>query len=230
MEMPRQLHHENRAVSIGWNDFMPRCVIIGGADIGNYDVIRTYLRPDDFVVCCDSGLRHREKLGVAADLIIADFDSAENPHLSVETIVLPHEKDDTDSMAAVREMSARGFEDFLLIGVFGGRLDHTLGNVYILLWLVNHGKRVLAVDDYSEMEIVTPQSEGRVLPLFPYFSLVAVAGPVHGLTIKNAKYTLERADVSPEYQYCVSNEPLAGQTAEISLENGAMLLIRDRFA
>ena len=221
-------HRANQAVSIGWSDFMPRCVIIGGADIWNYDVIRTYLRPDDFVVCCDSGLRHREKLGVEADLIIADFDSAENPHLSVETIVLPHEKDDTDSMAAVREMSARGFEDFLLIGVFGGRLDHTLANVYILLWLVNHGKHALAVDDYSEMEMITPRSGGRISSLFPYFSLVAIAGPVEGVTIKNAEYTLDNAIVTPEYQYCVSNEPLPGKTAEVTIGKGYLLLIRDR--
>ena len=39
---------------------MRRCVIIGGADIGRYDRIRAYLRADDFYICCDSGLKHRE--------------------------------------------------------------------------------------------------------------------------------------------------------------------------
>ena len=39
---------------------MRRCVIVGGADIGQYDRIRAYLREDDFYICCDSGLKHRE--------------------------------------------------------------------------------------------------------------------------------------------------------------------------
>lgn len=46
---------------------MRRCVIIGGADIGRYDRIRAYLRADDFYICCDSGLKHREGLGIASD-------------------------------------------------------------------------------------------------------------------------------------------------------------------
>ncbi len=207
---------------------MQRCVIIGGADIGNYEAVRNYLQPDDFIVCCDSGLKHREGLSVQPNLVIGDFDSSENPHLPVETIVLPCEKDDTDTMAAVREMQKRGFEDFLLLGVFGGRMDHTLGNVYILLWLKNRGYRVLAVDDYSEMEIVLPGETGRIAPVHPYFSLLIIAGRAEGVTIKNAKYPLENAIVTPEYQYTVSNEPLPGKTAEVSLSKGVLLLIRDR--
>ena len=38
-------------------------------------------------------------------LIVGDFDSHENPHLAVETIVLPCEKDDTDTVFAVKEDS-----------------------------------------------------------------------------------------------------------------------------
>ena len=101
---------------------MKRCVIAGGADIGRYDRIRAYLWADDFYICCDSGLKHREGLGIAPDLIVGDFDSYENPHLEAETIVLPCEKDDTDTVFAVKAALKRGFQDFLLIGVIGGRL------------------------------------------------------------------------------------------------------------
>ena len=66
-----------------------RCVVVGGAEISRYDRVRAALRPDDFVIYCDSGLRHLDGLGVQPDLIIGDFDSRENPHASAETIVLP---------------------------------------------------------------------------------------------------------------------------------------------
>lgn len=120
---------------------MKQCVIVGGADIGDAALIRGRLRVDDFFVFCDGGLAHREALQADPDLIVGDFDSHENPHLDIETIVLPREKDDTDTVYAVKEALRRGFEDFLLIGVIGKRLDHTLGNVSILLYLDSLGKK-----------------------------------------------------------------------------------------
>ena len=204
---------------------MKRCVIVGGADIGRYDRVRVHLREDDFYICCDSGLRHREGLGIAPNLIVGDFDSYENPRLNAETIVLPCEKDDTDTVFAVKEALRRGFEDFLLIGVIGGRLDHTLGNVSILLMLDGQGKRAAAVDDFSEFEIIS--SKPAFIPdRYAFFSLLNISGTARGIVIKNAKYPLDGAEISCEYQYGISNEPLPGQTAEVSLEKGRLLLVK----
>ena len=135
-----------------------RCIIVGGAGIKNYEHIKSDLRSDDFVIYCDSGLKHRTALGLEPDLIVGDFDSHENPRLDVETIVLPCEKDDTDTVYAVKEAISRGFSDFLLVGVVGERLDHTLGNVSILLMLSSLGLHGQIYDDYSEMEIVSSNS------------------------------------------------------------------------
>ena len=206
---------------------MRRCVIIGGAEITRYDQVKSYLSTGDYAIYCDSGLRHREALELAPDLIVGDFDSHPDPHLPVETITLPREKDDTDTVYAVKEALKRGFEDFLLLGVVGGRLDHSLGNVSILLYLDSLGKRGLIVDDYSEMEIVSRQ-EAEVGPEFPYFSLLNISGTARGITLENAKYPLKDAEIRCDYQYGVSNEPLPGKTARICLKEGRLLLIRVR--
>ena len=161
---------------------MRRCVIIGGAEIARYDQVKGCLRAGDYAIYCDSGLRHREALGLAPDLIIGDFDSHPDPHLPVETITLPCEKDDTDTVYAVKEALKRGFEDFLLIGVVGGRFDHSLGNVSILLHLDSLGKRGVIVDDYSEMEVVSRQV-AEVGPEYPYFSLLNISGTARGITL-----------------------------------------------
>lgn len=52
-----------------------RCVVIGGAEIRNYSAVKKYLKPDDFLIYCDSGMRHREMLGMEPNLIVGDFDS-----------------------------------------------------------------------------------------------------------------------------------------------------------
>ena len=204
-----------------------RCVIVGGADIGNYEAVRKQLRADDFVIYCDSGLKHLEALQVAPSLIVGDFDSHENPHLKTETIVLPCEKDDTDTMYAVKEAIRRGFEEFLLIGVIGARLDHTLGNVYILLYLDAAGKKGTIIDDYSEMEIISGEPV-EIPDRYAFFSLVNISGCAKGITIENAKYLLQDAEITCEYQYGVSNEVLPGKTARVSVRDGKLLLIKDR--
>ena len=204
---------------------MKKCVIVGGADIRDYGRIRELLTEEMVFIFCDSGLRHMEALGRKPDLIVGDFDSHVNPHMDVETIVLPHVKDDTDTVFAVKEALRRGFEEFLLIGVVGGRLDHTLGNVAILLMLDSAGKKAVIADDYSDMEIV---SRERVLipDRYPYFSLLNITGTAKGVTIRNALYPLSDAEITCEYPIGVSNEVLPGKTAEVTVKEGRLLIIK----
>lgn len=206
---------------------MKRCVIVGGADINDYEYIKSCLHNDDFIVFCDSGLKHLEALQVKSGLIVGDFDSHDNPHLDVETIVLPCEKDDTDTVFAVKEAIKRGYNEFLLIGVIGARLDHTLGNVSILLYLDSLGKKGTIIDDYSEMEIVSSEPV-YIDDSFAYFSLLNISGIAKGITIENAKYPLNNAEITCEYQYGVSNEVTLGMTAKVTVKEGKLLLIKDR--
>lgn len=206
---------------------MKRCVIVGGADINNYEYIKSCLHNDDFIVFCDSGLKHLEALQVKPGLIVGDFDSHDNPQLDVETIVLPCEKDDTDTVFAVKEAIKRGYNEFLLIGVIGARLDHTLGNVSILLYLDSLGKKGTIIDDYSEMGIVSSVPV-YIDDSFAYFSLLNISGIAKGITIENAKYPLNNAEITCEYQYGVSNEVTPGMTAKVTVKEGKLLLIKDR--
>lgn len=203
---------------------MSRCVIVGGGPIGDYARARAALRPGDHLIYCDGGLRHADGLGAPPDLIVGDFDSHERPETDAETIVLPREKDDTDTVFAAKEALRRGFEDFLLLGMIGGRLDHTLANVGVLLMLDAAGKKAAALDDYSEMEIVS--GETSVPGTWPFFSLLSVDGPAEGVTIRGAKYPLEDARVDAGYQYAVSNEVLPGETARIGVKKGRLLLVK----
>lgn len=208
---------------------MSRCVIIGGAEISDYDWVRSHLEPDDFAIFCDSGLRHREALCLTPNLVVGDFDSWPHPHNPQwETLALPREKDDTDTVFAAREAVRRGFEHFLLLGVIGARLDHTLGNVAILLMLDGLGKRAMILDDYSEMEIVS-KNPAQVDRSFPYFSLLNISGVARGVTIEDAKYPLYDAEIPCDYPYGISNEVLNGkESATISVQEGRLLLVRVR--
>lgn len=204
---------------------MKKCVIVGGAPIVDYSFISKQLNKQDFYIFCDSGLKHAEALNIQPSLIVGDFDSYKKPNSEAETIVLPREKDDTDTFFAIKEAIRRGFDDFLLIGAVGKRLDHTLGNISALLYLQALGKSASIIDDYSELEIISDKT-AFVDDRHPYFSLLAVDGTAKGITVKNAKFPLENAEISPEYQYGISNEVIKGKTAEISIKEGKLLLVK----
>ena len=204
-----------------------RCVIVGGAPIGDYPYIRSMLQESDYYVFCDSGLAHMESLGVNPDLIVGDFDSIENPHMDAETIVLPCEKDDTDTYFAAKEGLKRGYREFLLIGVIGARLDHSLGNVSILLYLASQNAKGVILDDYSQMEVVMNESV-RIEYSWSYFSLLCLDGTAEGITVENAKYPLNDGVITSSYAYGVSNEVLPGKTATVQVRKGSLLLIKVR--
>ena len=203
-----------------------RCVIIGAAPIKNYKKIRSILRPDDFTIVCDGGLNHIKKLKIRPNLIVGDFDSHKNPNLKIETIVLPRQKDDTDSVFALKTAISRGFTDFLFIGMIGNRLDHTLGNFALLIRCYEKNLNALMIDDFSEIQIVG-EKEIEISDKYAYFSLLTISGAASGVTIQNAKYPLENATLNPdENQLGVSNEVLKGKTAKVSVKTGILLVVK----
>lgn len=204
-----------------------RCVIVGAAKINDYVRAKSFLRPGDFYIFCDAGLSHEGALGVRADLIVGDFDSHAKPdRLETQIITLPRAKDDTDSFYAVKEALRRGFKNFLLLGVFGQRLDHTFVNISALVYLYEKGADCLAVDDYSAMHIVGKEpvevSKGCVT-----FSLVPVCGRAAGISITGAKFPLDNGEVDSSYIYTSSNEVLEGQIARVHAREGLLLLIEN---
>ena len=79
---------------------MKRCFIFAA---GSFYGLRERPAPGDFVIAADGGYQHclREKL--QPDLLLGDFDSMEPPADFARVCRLPMEKDDTDTLAAIRE-------------------------------------------------------------------------------------------------------------------------------
>ena len=213
---------------------MSRAVIVCGAKISDYEWVGSQFREDDFFIYCDSGLIHEDrfltKIDTKANLIIGDFDSHERPERAdVEIITLPVEKDDTDSVYAVKEAIKRGHDSILLVGAVGNRFDHSLVNVYALLYMNEQGIKADIIDDYSVMTLIDKNTPAEVVDIWPYFSLVAINGKATGVTIIDAKYELNNAEITPSYQFATSNEPISGKIAKISVREGYLLLIKDRY-
>lgn len=206
---------------------MSRCVILSAAPVSDVSALRGLLRPDDTFVAADGGWKLAERLGVTLSAIVADFDSSCLPSLpdSVEIVRLPVRKNCTDTAAAVDYARNIGFNDFLLLGCVGGRLDHQYAATQLLVQLAEAGchaemadadNRICAV---SASPVIAEPMRGWSLSLF------AFGGPVHGLSIRGAAYELSDYDLNPADPLCVSNAA-ENNPCEITFSDGILLVFR----
>ena len=165
-----------------------------------------------------------DALDVKPTLIVGDFDSHCNPHLDVETIVLPCEKDDTDTVFAVKTMVQRGYDDLLLIGVIGARLDHTLANLQSLAFLLRHGARGYLYDQnfvYTAIEnetlTLTREVEWGIVSLF------SMGDRAEHITLEGLQYPLTDGTIDCGFPLGVSNHIVA-PTVRITVGRGPLLV------
>lgn len=198
-----------------------RCVVISGGDFSPVSGIS----PDDFVIACDRGYVYCERLGLRPDLIISDFDSYSGPvdsEIPLNRFV--SEKDDTDTMLAVRYAVEHGFHELLLCCALGGRLDHLIANLQSLVFAQKHGLPAVLLSEDTEIRTLAggalriPRREDRSLSVF------ALDGPCQGVCITGAKYPLANAELLPSFPLGVSNT-WAGEEAVISVEEGILLIV-----
>jgi thiamine pyrophosphokinase len=101
-------------------------------------VIRSMLRPDDWIIAADGGARHALACGRPPHLVIGDMDSippairTELETQGTKFLAFPAAKDETDLELALLHAAAEGATDILVAGALGGRLDQTLANVQLL--------------------------------------------------------------------------------------------------
>ena len=193
---------------------------------GGFDGLIEPVQPGDYLLAADGGLRHLQALSLTPNGIIGDFDSL--GYVPRQATVFPVEKDDTDSMLAVRQGLQMGFDRFLLYGSLDGpRLDHTVANFQTLQFLADRdaegwliGNSYIATVVKNGSLLFASNAEG-------IFSVFCLGADAQGVTIQGAKYTLEQGALSAGFPLGISNH-FIGEQAEISVEQGSLLVLYDR--
>lgn len=208
----------------GFPDNARRCVVFTARCDG--DARAAYEpRPDDFVLCADGGWRLAERLGVRIDAAVGDFDSSDAPD-GARVERFPVEKDDTDTMLCVKKGLAMGFDDFMLVGGFGGRLDHTLANLQTLNYAAARGARAVMSDGDAWATVL--RGGALTLPRRPgKLSVFAMGDACRGVTIRGAKYEAEDIALTNAFPLGACND-FAADAAEISVGEGALLVLVNR--
>ena len=201
---------------------MNTCVIFCAA---GFDGLLFPIPENSLVIAADGGLRHTQALGLTPDIILGDFDSL--GYIPTDSRVYPVEKDDTESMLAVRVGLERGCDHFLFYGAMDGpRLAHTIANFQTLAFLATHGARGWLIGwDYIATVLSAESIEfsGEASGIFSLFCLGASAE----VSIEGLHYPLSRGRLTPDFPLGVSNH-FVGTPARITVHEGLVLALWDR--
>ena len=201
---------------------MRRCFIFAA---GTYYGLREKPEAGDLVLAADAGYQICRRENIVPDLLLGDFDSMDQPADFDHVHRVPVEKDDTDTMLAVKTALEQGCDTVYIYGGTGGkRLDHTLANLQTLLYIRRRGARGYLYDDdfvWTAIENETLTVERTVE--WGLLSVFCLGAPASGIDERGVQYPLTRASLTAEFPLGVSNHILE-EKARITVRKGALLV------
>ena len=183
------------------------------------------------MICADSGANHAFDLQMIPDLIVGDLDSIDQEaevyftEKGVEFLKFPQEKDYTDGELAVIEAAKRGADHLLVWGVFGGRPDHELANIFLLSQYA-HLFRSLTIWGEGFIAFFCPP--GRAIKIKGHVgdivSLLPLSPVVVKVRLEGFVYPLNQDDLTFGTTRGLSN-CLAQAEGTVSHEGGRLMII-----
>lgn len=202
-----------------------KCLLISGSPEYDAELILSQAKVNDLVICADSGYSHAKLSGVKPDLVIGDLDSCfEEIGSDVELIRLNTDKDFTDTLVCADKAIENGCDDITILSATGGRLDHTLANLYLLDYIEKKGSRGVILSKKERIELISKGKarfsgyNGLTFSLFPFGCESAI------LSVRGARYGLENYELKSSLPVGVSNV-FDSDNCVIEVKDGAVLII-----
>lgn len=184
------------------------------------------------IICCDGGARHLQNTGIKPDVIIGDMDSIDSTKLAgylrekIKIIKYPVNKDFTDTELALDYAIGLKPEKIFIWCALGGRIDHTLANIFLLSRTREKGVEIILADEYCEAFVlnkikVFTREQGKTV------SIIALTPRVTGITLLGFAYPLTKGSLQMGQSRGISNV-IKNARAVIKIEKGKLLVVKYR--
>ena len=218
---------------------MKQCLLIcaGEADPGSLAFYKEKNKDKSiYIIAADGGVKSCKEAGLVPDLIVGDFDSLEGDYPDyypmdiypgIEVISLPKEKDDTDTVYAIRLAADRGVKEIFMYGCGGGRMDHYIANIQTLLFAKDLGIDAFLCDSFegkvTKAFVIKNEKVSFDKSFSGLVSVFCLGDAARGVDIKGLKYEVSGGEIRCDFPIGVSNE-FTGKEASISVREGALLI------
>jgi thiamine pyrophosphokinase len=206
-----------------------KCVVFAGGDLERPEVLKERLTGREYILAADGGARYALALGLTPRKVVGDMDTLgadelrELRGMGAEILVFPKEKDESDTLLALRNAVESGYADIEIWGALGGRFDHSAANIVLLTHPLAAGVRVQLFT--WNQRIFIPE-RGQAIDGAPgdLISFFPMGGDVTGIQTRGLQYQPKGGRLKFNYVMGLSNVMLA-RTCAISWETGILLCV-----
>jgi len=197
------------------------CFIVGAGEHYNNSF---RLMENDMVIAADAGYAFCKAKGIKPNVVIGDFDSLKEIPTGENVIKLSPNKDETDTLAAIKVGLQAGYELFHIYGGMGGRTDHTIANIQCLAMLADRSCQGYMFGDGEIMTVIHNRSIAFSTDAKGYVSVFSLVPESRGVFEEGLKFPLKNYVLNSENPMGVSNE-FIGLNSVITVENGTLLIV-----
>jgi thiamine pyrophosphokinase len=203
-----------------------RALVIAHGEAPSAALLQALAATADLVVAADGGALLALAVGILPDAVVGDLDTVDEfqgTPIPPERFLRDVDPETTDLEKAVRYVLERGATRVDVAAAGGGRGDHALANLSVLVLFGEHD--VVLHDDLFEVWLVRGRTEVRGEP-GTVVSLVAPGG-CRGVSTRGLRWELRDEDL-PFSPRGVHNE-LVEPVAEVRVREGALLVFQGRW-
>ena len=145
-------------------------IIIGGGDLtpafAEKIIRESGSRGSLCIAAADAGLEILDRIGVAPDILLGDFDTVKQDVLGIYTDrkdveIIRHNpvKDASDMELTADVLLERGIRRVLVLGALGGSADHTMANLLLIYRMRRKGAEFLILDPRNRIRCLMVPEE-----------------------------------------------------------------------
>lgn len=211
-----------------------RVIIVSGGTL-DIEVVREQMRTDDFIIGVDRGVEFLEQNDIKPNYVVGDFDSVSEEVIrkyrnqrKIPVREYNPVKDASDTEIAVRLAMELGFQELIILGATGSRLDHMWANVQVLAIPFEKGIKASIIDGVNRIRLIESNILMKKEEAFgQYFSVFSLGGMVEGLSISGSKYPLNNHELLPYDSLSVSNE-FKDDILKITYKSGILIFMESK--
>jgi len=207
---------------------LKKCLILANGKPPTKDVINILMKHNySTLFCADGGANAAMKMGLFPHYIIGDLDSIQsetvNHYFGKTEILKLNGKNDTDVEKCLKSAIKKKFDEAILMGVTGDRLDHTFCNLGIVIKYFDKIK----IKIIAENSLLTAITGSHKLKTFPG-ETISIYGFDSRTKIfsKGLKYPLNKIALPFGHKESTSNIALHDHI-ELKVTGGIIFIIRD---
>ncbi|MHB8905573.1 MAG: thiamine diphosphokinase [Melioribacteraceae bacterium] len=207
---------------------MKKCIILANGESPPKRVF-DYLICNDFqtLICADGGANSAEKLNIVPDYIIGDLDSI-NPSVydyfyDKCDIIKVDRQNDTDVEKCLKFAIKKKYNEVILLGATGNRLDHSFCNMGIVIKFFDK----ISIRILHQKSLLTAYTGNVKLRTLPNETI-----SIYGINSKTKissrglRYQLKNISLPFGIKESTSNVALKNEV-ELKIKNGIVFVIRD---